>query len=285
MMSAVLCGSASIRAEIRAPSTGTSQPAIILSRSERSSPFANAGLPSPPMFLKRAAKYSASFSSSEISAICAIAAASDAMRSPSSGALPTAKSATVPKNASTSPRATDSGLELPPVPCAKAISLVRFSITVPKPSHFADDGSIFMVDVSGKAATARTARAQARVRLGAEAASALRDAALAKGDALSAAQIAGIMAAKQTPSLIPLTHGIPLAKVDVRFSWDGDVLLIDAIAATTAPTGVEMEAMVAASVSALTIYDMAKSVDKGIVIGSVRLLEKSGGKSGVWRAR
>jgi len=142
-----------------------------------------------------------------------------------------------------------------------------------------------MVDVSGKAATARTARAQARVRLGAEAASALRDAALAKGDALSAAQIAGIMAAKQTPSLIPLTHGIPLAKVDVRFSWDGDVLLIDAIAATTAPTGVEMEAMVAASVSALTIYDMAKSVDKGIVIESVRLLEKSGGKSGVWRAR
>jgi cyclic pyranopterin monophosphate synthase len=156
---------------------------------------------------------------------------------------------------------------------------------VPKPSHFADDGSIFMVDVSGKAATARTARAQARVRLGPEAAAALRDAALEKGDALTAAQIAGIMAAKQTPSLIPLTHGIPLSKVDVRFDWDGDVLVIEAIAATVAQTGVEMEAMVAAAVSALTIYDMAKGVDKGIAIESVRLLEKTGGKSGAWRAR
>ena len=154
-----------------------------------------------------------------------------------------------------------------------------------KPSHFADDGSIFMVDVSGKAATARTARAQARVRLGAAAAQALRDATLAKGDALAAAQIAGIMAAKQTPSLIPLTHGIPLANVDVQFSWDGDVLVIDATAATVAQTGVEMEAMVAASVSALTIYDMAKAVEKGITIESVRLLEKTGGKSGDWRAQ
>src|SRR5579872_6692841 len=141
-----------------------------------------------------------------------------------------------------------------------------------------------MVDVSGKAATARTARAQARVRLGPAAAQALRDATLAKGDALSVAQIAGIMAAKQTPALIPLTHGIPLAKVDVRFSWDGDVLVIDTQASTVAQTGVEMEAMVAASVSALTIYDMAKAVEKGIAIESVRLLEKTGGKSGTWHA-
>jgi cyclic pyranopterin phosphate synthase len=155
---------------------------------------------------------------------------------------------------------------------------------VQKPSHFADDGSIFMVDVSGKAATARTARAQARVRLGSAAANALRDATLAKGDALAAAQLAGIMAAKQTPSLIPLAHGIPLAKVDVQFSWDGDVLVIDATAATVAQTGVEMEAMVAASVSALTIYDMTKAVEKGITIESVRLLEKTGGKSGAWNA-
>jgi cyclic pyranopterin monophosphate synthase len=155
---------------------------------------------------------------------------------------------------------------------------------VQKPSHFADDGSIFMVDVSGKAATTRTARAQARVRLGQRAASALRDATLAKGDALAAAQIAGIMAAKQTPSLIPLAHGIQLAKVDVQFSWDGDVLVIDAIAATVAQTGVEMEAMVAASVSALTIYDMTKAVEKGITIESIRLLEKTGGKSGDWHA-
>jgi cyclic pyranopterin phosphate synthase len=155
---------------------------------------------------------------------------------------------------------------------------------VPKPSHIADDGSILMVDVSGKAATARTARARARVRLGSEAAAALRNATLSKGDALTTAQLAGIMAAKQTPALIPLAHTIPLAKVDVSFSWDGDVLVIEAEARTTAQTGVEMEAMVAASVSALTIYDMAKAVSKGIAIESVRLLEKTGGKSGAFVA-
>jgi len=155
---------------------------------------------------------------------------------------------------------------------------------VPKPSHIADDGSIFMVDVSQKTPTARTARAQARVRMPAQAAQALRDATLAKGDALATAQLAGIMAAKQTPSLIPLAHAIPLAKVDVTFSWDGDVLVIDTSARTVAQTGVEMEAMVAASMSALTIYDMAKAVSKGIVIESVRLLEKTGGKSGSWHA-
>jgi cyclic pyranopterin phosphate synthase len=153
-----------------------------------------------------------------------------------------------------------------------------------KPSHIADDGSIFMVDVSEKSPTARTARAQARVRLGAQAAGALRDATLAKGDALTAAQLAGIMAAKQTPALIPLAHAIPLAKVDVAFSWDDDVLVIDATARTVAHTGVEMEAMVAATVSALTIYDMAKAVSKHITIESVRLLHKTGGKSGEWSA-
>lgn len=137
-----------------------------------------------------------------------------------------------------------------------------------------------MVDVSAKRPTARSARARARVRLGAEAAAALRQATLAKGDAFAAAQLAGIMAAKQTPMLIPLAHTLPLSAVDVQFSWDGDVLVIEAEARTTAQTGVEMEAMVAASVSALTIYDMAKAVTKGIVIESVRLLKKSGGKSG-----
>lgn len=155
---------------------------------------------------------------------------------------------------------------------------------MPKPSHIADDGSISMVDVSQKNPTARTARAQARVRLPAQAAQALREATLVKGDAFTTAQLAGIMAAKQTPSLIPLAHSIPLAKVDVAFSWDGDVLVIDTNARTIAQTGVEMEAMVAASVSALTIYDMAKAVSKGIVIESVRLLQKTGGKSGSWNA-
>jgi cyclic pyranopterin phosphate synthase len=159
-------------------------------------------------------------------------------------------------------------------------SFARFSITVQKPSHIADDGSISMVDVSGKTPTTRTARAQARVCLGPDAAAALRDASLTKGDAFAAAQIAGILAAKQTPALIPLAHAIPLAKVDVSFSWDGDVLVIETFAQTVAQTGVEMEAMVAASVSALTIYDMAKAVNKGITIESVRLLSKTGGKSG-----
>jgi cyclic pyranopterin phosphate synthase len=153
---------------------------------------------------------------------------------------------------------------------------------VPKPSHIADDGSIFMVDVSAKSPTARTAHAQARVRLGAQAAAALRSATLEKGDAFAAAQLAGILAAKQTPLLIPLAHSIPLAKVDVSFAWDGDVLAIDAYAKTTAQTGVEMEAMMAASVSALTIYDMAKAVSKNITIESIRLLSKTGGKSGTF---
>jgi cyclic pyranopterin phosphate synthase len=155
---------------------------------------------------------------------------------------------------------------------------------VPKPSHIAADGSIFMVDVSAKPSSARTARAQARVRLGPEAAAALRDATLAKGDAFAAAQLAGIMAAKQTPALIPLAHGIALAKVDVSFAWEGDTLVVESWAATVSQTGVEMEALVAASVAALTIYDMAKAVTKGIVIESVRLLEKTGGKSGSWYA-
>jgi cyclic pyranopterin monophosphate synthase len=155
---------------------------------------------------------------------------------------------------------------------------------VPKPSHIAADGSISMVDVSGKAASARTARAEARVRMSPAAEAAVREATLPKGDAFVAAQIAGIMAAKQTSTLIPLAHPLPLAKVDVRFEWTGGVLRVEAEASTTAQTGVEMEAMVAASVAALTIYDMAKAVDKGIVIESVRLLSKSGGKSGTWHA-
>lgn len=142
-----------------------------------------------------------------------------------------------------------------------------------------------MVDVSGKAATARAARAEARVRFPGRAAASLRDATLEKGDALVTAQIAGVMAAKQAASLIPLAHPLPLAKVDIRFEWAGeDVLVVQAFASTTAQTGVEMEAMVAASIAALTIYDMTKAIDKGIVIESVRLLEKSGGKSGHWTA-
>jgi len=141
-----------------------------------------------------------------------------------------------------------------------------------------------MVDVGAKAVSARTARACALVRLPPAAAAALREATLPKGDAFVTAQVAGILAAKRTGELIPLCHPLPLDAVDVTFAWEGDVLRIESRATTTAKTGVEMEAMVAASVAALTIYDMCKSVDKGIVIEAVRLLEKTGGKSGVWRA-
>ncbi len=133
-----------------------------------------------------------------------------------------------------------------------------------------------MVDVSAKASTDRTARAQARIKLGA-AAEALRAATLAKGDAFAAAQLAGIMAAKRTPSLIPLTHTIPLTKVDVSFDWDGDLLVIESFARTHAQTGVEMEALVAVGMAALTIYDMAKAVEPAMVIESIRLLSKTGG--------
>ncbi len=154
----------------------------------------------------------------------------------------------------------------------------------PRLSHVRGDGSLAMVDVGGKVPTPRSARAQARVRMNAAAARALRDATLAKGDALAAAQIAGILAAKRTDELIPLAHPLALSTADVAFAWDGDTIVIDARASTVGPTGVEMEAMVAASVAALTIYDMCKALDKGIVLESVRLLEKTGGKSGDWKA-
>jgi cyclic pyranopterin phosphate synthase len=142
-----------------------------------------------------------------------------------------------------------------------------------------------MVDVGQKASTARTASARAQVRLAPAAATALRAATLPKGDAFVAAQIAGILAAKQTGALIPLAHTLPLASVEVGFAWtDSQTLCITTQAATTGQTGVEMEALVAASVAALTIYDMCKAVDKGIVIEAVRLEEKTGGTSGDWRA-
>ena len=140
-----------------------------------------------------------------------------------------------------------------------------------------------MVDVTAKPQTSRSARAEAFVRMSAAARRALTAAALPKGDAFVAAQLAGIMAAKQTASLIPLAHPLPLAHVDVRFEWTRAALRIESEARTAAATGVEMEAMVAACVAALTVYDMCKSLDKNIVVENVRLLEKRGGKSGHWR--
>jgi cyclic pyranopterin phosphate synthase len=152
-------------------------------------------------------------------------------------------------------------------------------------SHVKADGSLTMVDVGAKPATERTARAVARVRMNDDAARALREATLAKGDAFAAAQIAGILAAKRTDELIPLAHPLAIAAVDVSFAWDdAGTLRIETRASTVGPTGVEMEAMVAATLAALTIYDMCKALDKGITIEDVRLLEKTGGKSGTWRA-
>jgi cyclic pyranopterin phosphate synthase len=152
-----------------------------------------------------------------------------------------------------------------------------------RPSHVARDGSIAMVDVSRKRVSARSARAEALVRMSSAAQAALKAATLPKGDAFVAAQVAGIMAAKRTAELIPLTHPLPLSRVDVRFEWRGEgTLRVEAEARTTARTGVEMEAMVAASIAALTIYDMSKSLDKAITIDGVRLLRKTGGKSASW---
>jgi cyclic pyranopterin phosphate synthase len=142
-----------------------------------------------------------------------------------------------------------------------------------------------MVDIGQKAVTARVAVAEAVIRMKTSTADALRAATLPKGDAFVAAQLAGILAAKQTGTLIPLAHPLPLSSVEVTFDWaDPQTLRVRARASTVGQTGVEMEALVAASLAALTIYDMCKALEKGIVIESVRLLEKSGGKSGDWRA-
>jgi len=154
-----------------------------------------------------------------------------------------------------------------------------------RPSHVQPGGSVAMVDVGAKAVTERFAHARARVRMSSATEAALREATLAKGDAFVTAQLAGIMAAKQTATLIPLAHPLPLSSVDVSFAWAAPgVLQIDAVARTAAQTGVEMEAMTAAAVAALTIYDMSKSLEKGIVVESIMLVEKRGGKSGTWRA-
>lgn len=143
-----------------------------------------------------------------------------------------------------------------------------------------------MVDVSPKAATRRAATAAGTIRMTREALVAIRDNTLAKGDVLGVARIAGIMGAKRTADLIPLCHPIALSHVDVALSLDEtrSCVRAEATATATGPTGVEMEAIVAVTVALTTIYDMAKSVDRSMVIGDVRLLRKSGGKSGRYTA-
>ncbi|MCJ8159520.1 cyclic pyranopterin monophosphate synthase MoaC [Sphingomonas sp. LaA6.9] len=151
-------------------------------------------------------------------------------------------------------------------------------------THLDETGAARMVDVSGKAATAREATATGRITMSAEAAQAIRDGLVKKGDVLAVARIAGIMAAKKTSDLIPLCHPLPLSSVEIDLVPDDGGVTVTATARTTGPTGVEMEALTATSVALLTIYDMAKALDRGMEIGGVRLIAKSGGKSGDWRA-
>jgi cyclic pyranopterin phosphate synthase len=153
-----------------------------------------------------------------------------------------------------------------------------------KLTHLDDQGQARMVDIGGKAETARKAVASGRIRMSAEALKAVREGSGPKGDVLAAARIAGIMGAKKTAELIPLCHPLALDAVTVEFDFEDDAVRATATASLTGRTGVEMEAMTATSIALLTIYDMAKALDKGMVIGEVRLLAKSGGKSGEWRA-
>lgn len=153
-------------------------------------------------------------------------------------------------------------------------------------THLDKFGNATMVDVAEKAVTTRTAVAAGEVRMTPTTLAAIRDGATPKGDVLAAARIAGIMAAKRTPELIPLCHTLLLTKAAVEFEIDEleSRVLITATVRCNGQTGVEMEALTAVSVAALTIYDMAKALDKAMVIGAIRLLEKRGGKSGDWRA-
>ena len=142
-------------------------------------------------------------------------------------------------------------------------------------SHVDAAGRIRMVDVSGKAVTAREAVARGHIAMSAEALRQIRAGGMKKGDPLETARLAGIMAAKQTASLIPLCHPLPISHADVRLTAVRGGYDLEATVRTTAPTGVEMEALTAVSVAALTIYDMVKAVDKAMVIGNVRLVKKT----------
>jgi cyclic pyranopterin monophosphate synthase len=151
-------------------------------------------------------------------------------------------------------------------------------------SHTDDAGAARMVDVSAKAVTSRSATASGHITLNSAALSAIADGSAAKGDVLAAARIAGIMAAKRTADLIPLCHPLPLASVTIDLTPDPSGVTVTATATTAAQTGVEMEALTAATMALLTLYDMLKAVDRHMVIDAVRVIAKSGGKSGNWTA-
>ena len=151
-------------------------------------------------------------------------------------------------------------------------------------THVDAAGAARMVDVGGKTPTAREAVATGRITMSAEAALAIADGSAKKGDVIAVARVAGIMAAKRTSDLVPLCHPLPLTKVEIDLVVDATGVTATATVATDGKTGVEMEALTAVSVALLTVYDMAKAIDKAMVIDGVRLLEKRGGKSGDWTA-
>ena len=151
-------------------------------------------------------------------------------------------------------------------------------------SHVDDEGRARMVDVSGKDVTVRMARATGAIRMQRETLEAIQANAIAKGDVLGVARLAGIMAAKRTSELVPLCHPIPLSDIRIDITLDDTLpgLRVEATAKTAAQTGVEMEAIIAVSVTLVTVYDMAKALDKSMVIGEILLVEKAGGRSGYW---
>jgi cyclic pyranopterin monophosphate synthase len=151
-------------------------------------------------------------------------------------------------------------------------------------THFDESGAARMVDVGAKDVTSRRAIASGRITMSPEAAEAIRAGSVKKGDVIAVARVAGIMAAKTTSELIPLCHPLPLTKITLDLEPDESGVTATATVATDGKTGVEMEALTAVSTALLTIYDMAKAIDKGMIISDIRLLEKHGGKSGSWTA-
>ena len=151
-------------------------------------------------------------------------------------------------------------------------------------THFNQEGRARMVDVSAKTDTSRNAVARGEVRMRQETLQAIRDGAVAKGDVLAVAQVAGIMGVKQTGAIVPMCHPLMITGADIRFHLDEKEsrVLIEATVKTAGKTGVEMEALTAVAVAALTIYDMCKAIDKEMVMGEIRLVEKQGGKSGTF---
>jgi cyclic pyranopterin phosphate synthase len=154
-----------------------------------------------------------------------------------------------------------------------------------KLTHIDAKGAARMVDVSAKPATDRRATARGKLLLSRETLDLIREGRTPKGDVLGAARIAGIMAAKRTPDLIPLAHPLPLSHASVDLEFEKDGIAIEATVGTTAPTGVEMEALTAVAVAGLTLYDMLKAIERGAQLTDIRLVAKSGGRSGEYRAR